>query len=50
MAIKFVAPKTVEGEIEVEVEDINVESEVNFLESSLIMYVLGRNLSMNAVK
>ncbi|CAK8532570.1 unnamed protein product [Lathyrus sativus] len=50
MAIEFVAPKVVEGEIEVDIEDSDVESEVKYLESALIMYALGRELSINAVK
>lgn len=33
-----------------EIEDIDVELEVKFLESVLIMYALGRELSMNTIK
>lgn len=50
MAIEFVAPKILEGEIEINIKVIDVESEVKFWESSLIMYVLGKDLSMNVVK
>ncbi|CAK8564031.1 unnamed protein product [Lathyrus sativus] len=49
MAIQFVAPKLVDGEIEVEIEDEDVELEVRFWEFSIIMYVIGANLSMNVV-
>ncbi|KAI5435083.1 hypothetical protein KIW84_021785 [Lathyrus oleraceus] len=50
MSIIFVAPKVVDGEIEVEIENEDVESEMRFWECSLIMYVIGENLSMNVVK
>lgn len=50
MAIEFVAPKILEGEIEINIKVVDVESEVKFWESSLIMYVLGKDLSMNVVK
>ncbi|XP_058764506.1 uncharacterized protein LOC131637957 [Vicia villosa] len=48
--IGYSAPKIVEGEIEVEIEAADVQSEVKFWEHTLIMYVLGKDLSMNAVK
>ncbi|CAJ2641905.1 unnamed protein product [Trifolium pratense] len=50
LAMEFVAPKFVNGEVEVEIEAADIESEVKFWQSSLIMYVLGGDLSMNAVK
>jgi hypothetical protein len=50
LAMEFVSPKRVDGEIVVEIEDADVESEVKFWASSLIMYVLGGDLSMGAVK
>ncbi|XP_058733321.1 uncharacterized protein LOC131604923 [Vicia villosa] len=50
LQLQFVAPKVVEGKIEVEIEEKDVESEIRFWENSLIMYVIGANLSMNAVK
>lgn len=39
-----------EGEIEVIIKATDVESEVIFWEDTLIMYVIGKGLSMNAVK
>lgn len=50
MQLQFVAPKVVEGRIEIEIKDKEVESEIRFWENSLIMYVIGANLSMNAMK
>jgi hypothetical protein len=50
LAMEFVAPKRVNGDIEVEIDFTDIESEVKFWASSLIMYVLGGELSMNAVK
>jgi hypothetical protein len=50
MAIEYVALQRVNGEIEVEIVDADVESEIHFWASSLIMYVLGGDLSMIAVK
>jgi hypothetical protein len=50
LAMEYVAPHRVNGEIEVEIVDADVESEIHFWASSLIMYVLGGDLSMNAVK
>lgn len=50
MAIKFISPKIMEGVIEVEIKEANIESEVKLWESAIIMYALGRDLSMNAVK
>lgn len=50
IAIEFAAPQIVNGEPEVTIVDDDVDSEVNFWTPSLIMYVLGGELSMNAVK
>ena len=50
MEIEFVAPSIIEGEIEMEIEETDVELEVKYWESSLIMYVIGQDLSMNVVK
>ncbi|KAK2420095.1 hypothetical protein QL285_030882 [Trifolium repens] len=50
LAMEFVAPKRVNGEVEVEIEEDDIVSEVKFWETSLIMYVLGGDLSMSAVK
>lgn len=40
MAIEFVAPIIVEGEIEVEIKEKDIEYEVKFWAPSLIMYAL----------
>ncbi|XP_058726099.1 uncharacterized protein LOC131597415 [Vicia villosa] len=48
--LQFVAPKIKEGIVEVEIEEEDVEAEIRFWENSLIMYVIGTNLSMNAMK
>ncbi|XP_058767236.1 uncharacterized protein LOC131640886 [Vicia villosa] len=48
--LQYVAPKINDGIIEVEIEEKDVESEIRFWENSLIMYVIGTNLSMNAMK
>ncbi|CAK8569332.1 unnamed protein product [Lathyrus sativus] len=48
--MEFVAPKIIDGEMEIQIEEEDVEKEVKFWESALIMYALGVDLSMNAVK
>lgn len=50
LAMEFVAPKRVNGAVEVKIEEADIMSEVKFWASSLIMYVLGGDLSMSAVK
>ncbi|CAK8543497.1 unnamed protein product [Lathyrus sativus] len=50
MVIEYVAPKLVNGEIEIEIEEEDIESEVKSWESALIMYVLGGEVSLNMVK
>lgn len=50
MAIEYMAPKVVNGEVEIEIDDEDITSEVRFWETALIMYVLGYELSMNTVK
>ena len=49
-AMKFIAPQVVDGKIEVLIEDDDIRSEVKFWESSLILYAMGADLSMSAVK
>ncbi|CAK8538006.1 unnamed protein product [Lathyrus sativus] len=49
-AMKFIPPQVVEGKIEVQIEEDDVSSEIKFWESSLILYAMGADLSMNAVK
>ncbi|CAK8535762.1 unnamed protein product [Lathyrus sativus] len=48
--MKFIAPQVVDGKIEVLIEEDDVRSEVKFCESSLILYAMGADLSMTAVK
>lgn len=48
--IEFIAPNLVEGELEVNIEEDDIESEVKLWDSALIMYVIGKDLSMNVVK
>ncbi|CAK8572288.1 unnamed protein product [Lathyrus sativus] len=50
LTMEFVAPKIVDGEMEIQIEEEDVEKEVKFWEFALIMYVLGVDLSMNAMK
>src|SRR4051812_22432789 len=50
MQLQFVAPNVVDGKIEVEIEEKDMESEIRFWENALIMYVIGANLSMNSVR
>ncbi|XP_058784641.1 uncharacterized protein LOC131659469 [Vicia villosa] len=50
MNLEFVAPSVINGEIIVEIEQSDIESEVLYWDSALIMYVLGGDLSMNMVK
>ncbi|XP_058757392.1 uncharacterized protein LOC131630645 [Vicia villosa] len=49
-SMKYVAPKVVDGNVEVEIEVSDIESELNFWASALILYVIGGDLSMNALK
>src|ERR1051325_8343042 len=50
MALEFIAPKIVNGIAEVTIEEAYTLIEVQFWESSLVMYVIGGDLSMNGVK
>lgn len=50
LTMEFVAPKVIDGEIEIEIKTEDIELEVKFWESALVMYVLGDDLSINAVK
>ncbi|CAK8537114.1 unnamed protein product [Lathyrus sativus] len=50
VSMKYVPPSIVAGEIQITIEDEDVETELKFWENSLIMYVLGGDLSMNTVK
>ncbi|CAK8531877.1 unnamed protein product [Lathyrus sativus] len=48
--MKFIAPQVVNGKLEVVIEEDDIISEVKFWEFSLILYAMGVDLSMNAVK
>ena len=48
--MSYVAPKMVEGQIEIEIEDEDIESEIRYWENALILYVLGGDLNMNTIK
>lgn len=50
MKIDFITRKVVNGEIEVETELEHIIVEVRYWESALIMYVIGRDISVNAIK
>ncbi|XP_058750187.1 uncharacterized protein LOC131623206 [Vicia villosa] len=50
MAIEFVTPKIINGEVEIEIDESDIENEVKFWDSTLAMYVLGGDLSMNIIK
>lgn len=49
-ALLFVAPKIINGKPVVEIEEDDVATKIRFWETSLIMYAIGGNLSMNVVK
>lgn len=50
MALEFFAPKIVEGKPIAEIKPEDIIGELKYWESALIMYVIGRDLSMNSVK
>ncbi|XP_058762254.1 uncharacterized protein LOC131635637 [Vicia villosa] len=50
MKTEFIAPKIVIGVAEVMIEEEDIVNEVKFGDTTLIMYVLGGNLSMHIVK
>ncbi|CAK8531013.1 unnamed protein product [Lathyrus sativus] len=50
MIIEYVALKIVNGDIKTEIDEEDIESEVKFWESTLIMYVLGGEVNMHIVK
>ncbi|XP_058768832.1 uncharacterized protein LOC131642624 [Vicia villosa] len=43
-------PSIVNGEVEVSIETQDIESELQYWEDALVMYVIGEDLSMNAVR
>ncbi|CAK8576489.1 unnamed protein product [Lathyrus sativus] len=48
--MEYVAPKLVNGVVEIEIEQEDIETEVQFWDNALILYVVGEDLSMNTVK
>lgn len=50
MAIAFIAPNLVDGEIENNIEVIDVAQELEFWENDIILFALGETLTMNAVR
>lgn len=50
MPIEFDAPKIVDSEVKIQIEEEYIEYEVKFWEATLIMYVIWGNINMNAVK
>lgn len=50
MPIELITPKLIDIKIEIAIEEADIEQEVKYWESTLIMYVIGGDLSMNAVK
>ncbi|XP_058732715.1 uncharacterized protein LOC131604280 [Vicia villosa] len=50
LTIQYVAPSLVDGEVEIEIEEDDVQSEILFWENALILYALGENFSMNMIK
>ncbi|KAH1256677.1 putative ribonuclease H protein [Glycine max] len=50
VTMEFVAPKLINGEVEVEIEAEDNASELQFWENAMILYVLGGSLSMTMLK
>ncbi|XP_058733155.1 uncharacterized protein LOC131604751 [Vicia villosa] len=50
LTMEYVAPKVVDGEIEIEIEEKDIESELRYWDSALILYALGGDISMNMLK
>ncbi|KAG4969263.1 hypothetical protein JHK82_034972 [Glycine max] len=50
VTMEFVAPKLINGEVEVEIEAEDIASELQFWENAMILYVLGGSLSMTMLK
>ncbi|XP_058746042.1 uncharacterized protein LOC131618903 [Vicia villosa] len=46
----YVPPTIVNGEVDIVIEEAGVESELRFWENALILYMLGEDLSMHALK
>ncbi|XP_058766770.1 uncharacterized protein LOC131640389 [Vicia villosa] len=50
MAVDFIAPNVINGDIEISIEDTDVAQELEYWENAMILFALGGNLTMNAVK
>lgn len=50
LAMRYIAPTIIDGRMEIEVDDEDADREIHYWMNSLIMYVLGEDLSMNTVK
>ncbi|CAK8533412.1 unnamed protein product [Lathyrus sativus] len=50
MAVNFVTPTLVNGEIEITIEESNVIEELEFWENAMILFSLEDTLSMNVAK
>ncbi|CAK8568835.1 unnamed protein product [Lathyrus sativus] len=50
LTMEYVAPKVVNGMIEIDIEQEDIETEIHFWDNALILYVVGGDLSMNMVK
>ncbi|CAK8566575.1 unnamed protein product [Lathyrus sativus] len=50
LTMEYVAPKVVNGMIEIAIEQEDIETEIRFWDNALILYVVGGDLSMNMVK
>lgn len=50
MTIEFLTPKIFNGEIEIKIKESDMKNEAKFWDTTLIMYILGGELSMNDVK
>lgn len=48
--ITYTTPSIVNGEVEVSIENQDIESELQYWENALVMYGIGEDLSMNAVR
>ncbi|CAK8560653.1 unnamed protein product [Lathyrus sativus] len=50
LSMEYVAPKVINGVIEIDIEQEDIETELRFWDNALILYVVGDDLSMNTMK
>ncbi|XP_058760792.1 uncharacterized protein LOC131634153, partial [Vicia villosa] len=50
IGLEYTPPDLVDGEVEVVIDPQDIQSEIQFWENALILYAIGDDLSMNAVK